>query len=68
MQGFSFAFNVECLHSNWLAKLQMYSFERAKHAKTCKCRIQKILQVQLGGKISAHDAHIYQQYIDIAYV
>ena len=42
---FIFAIIVECLHSNLLAKLLLHNCARAKHGKTCKCSIQKILQV-----------------------
>ena len=35
MQEFTFAINVECLHSSLQAKLPMHDCTRAKHAKTC---------------------------------
>ena len=35
---------------NLLTKLLMHKYARAEHAKTCKCSIQKILQVQSSGK------------------
>ena len=37
MQEFTFAINVECLHSSLHAKLLMHNCARAKHAKTCFC-------------------------------
>ena len=39
MQEFTFAINVECLHSSLPAKLLMHNCARAKHAKTCFCSI-----------------------------
>ena len=39
MQEFTFAINVECLHSSLHAKLLMHNCARAKHAKTCFCSI-----------------------------
>ena len=35
MHEFTFAINVECLHSSLHAKLLMHNCARAKHAKTC---------------------------------
>ena len=35
MQEFTFAINIECLHSNLQAKLLMHNCARAKNAKTC---------------------------------
>ena len=39
MQEFTFAINVECLHSSLQAKLLMHNCASAKHAKTCFCII-----------------------------
>ena len=39
MQEFTFAINVECLHSSLYAKLLMHNCARAKHAKACFCSI-----------------------------
>ena len=39
MQDFTFAINVECLHSSLQEKLQMHNCARAEHAKTCFCSI-----------------------------
>ena len=39
MQEFSYAINIECLHSSLQAKLLMHNCARAKHAKTCFCSI-----------------------------
>ena len=39
MQEFTFAINVECLHSNLRAKLLMHNCARVNHAKTCFCSI-----------------------------
>ena len=39
MQEFTFAINVERLHSSLHAKLLMHNCARAKHAKTCFCSI-----------------------------
>ena len=39
MQEFTFAINVECLHSSLHAKLLMHNCAHAKHAKTCFCGI-----------------------------
>ena len=35
MQEFTFAINVECLHSSLQAKLLMHNYARAKNANTC---------------------------------
>ena len=50
MQEFTFAINVEYLHSSLHAKLLMHNCARAKHAKTCFCSIYRILKAQSGGK------------------
>ena len=39
MQEFTFAINVECLHSSLQAKLLMRNCAHAKHAKTRFCSI-----------------------------
>ena len=39
MQAFTFAINVECLHSSLQAKLLMHNCARVKHAKTCFCSV-----------------------------
>ena len=35
VQEFTFAINVECLHSSAQGNLLMHNCARAKHAKTC---------------------------------
>ena len=59
MQEFTFAINVECLHSSLHAKLLMHNCACAEHAKTCFCSIQRILKAQLSGKY-VHMMHIYK--------
>ena len=61
MQEYTFAINVECLHSSLHAKLLMHNCARAKHAKTCFCSIIKDFESSVGWKISAYDAHIEEQ-------
>ena len=39
IQAFTFAINVECLHSSLQAKLLMHNCARVKHAKTCFCSL-----------------------------
>ena len=39
MQEFTFAINIECLHSSLQVKLLMRNCARAKNAKTCFCSI-----------------------------
>ena len=39
MQEFTFAINVECLHSSLQAKLLMHNYARANHTKICFCSI-----------------------------
>ena len=39
MQEFTFALNVECLHSSLPAELLMHNCAPAKYAKTCFCII-----------------------------
>ena len=68
MQEITFATIVECLQSNLLAKLPMHDRARAKHAKTCKCRTKRGLQVQSSGNLSPHDAHIRHQFIGIYHI
>ena len=46
MQEFTFAINVECLHSSLQAKLLMHNCAHAKNAKTCFCSIQSNLKAQ----------------------
>ena len=50
MQEFTFAINVQCLHSSLHAKLLTHNCARAKHAKICFCNIKWILYVQSSGK------------------
>ena len=59
MQEFTFATFVECLHSYLPAKLLCTTahMENMKHAK------KKIAHKE--SRISAHDTHIQQQYIDV---
>ena len=59
MQEFTFAINVECLHSSLDAKLLMHNCSRAKHAKTCFCSILSILKAQSSGK-QVRMMHIYK--------
>ena len=48
MQEFTFAINVECLHSSLCAKLLTHNCACAKHAKSCS--IKRILYAQSSGK------------------
>ena len=50
MTEFTFAINVECLHSSLHTKLLMRNCARAKHVKPCFCSIGKILKAQSSGK------------------
>ena len=59
MQEFTFAINVECLHSNLHAKLLMHNWARAKQAKTCFYSILRILKAQSSGK-QVRMMHIYK--------
>ena len=59
MQEFTFAINVDCLHSSLHAKLLMYNCESAKHAKTCFCCIYRILKAQSSRK-QVRMMHIYK--------
>ena len=59
MQEFTFAINVECLHSSLHAKLLMHNCAGAKHAKRCFCSIYRILKAQSSGK-QVRMMHIYK--------
>ena len=59
MQEFTFANNVECLHSSLHAKLLMHNCARAKDANTCFCSILRILKAQSSGK-QVRMMHIYK--------
>ena len=50
MQEFTFAIDVECLHSSLRAKLLMHNCARAKNAKTCFCSMLSNLKAQSSGK------------------
>ena len=58
-QEFTFAVNVEGLHSSLHAKLLMHNCARAEHAKTCFYSMKRILKAQSSEK-QVRMMHIYK--------
>ena len=42
----------------------MHYMRTCKTKKLCKCLIQRVFQVQPSGKVSQHDAHIQEHYVN----